>query len=263
VSANLKKRTGTDDVMMADPPIDWEQFAGKSAALEVFLLGRVDFESALGLQSRLLNQIVDRRDTHGIVFLCEHPPAISIGREGSFADVLAEREELISQQVEIRWLNRGGGAFAHAPGQIAVYSLVPLARLGLGLLEYRRCLEQTLIATAADLKVDAVPGTAVPGATSRCGQFAFIGAGVSDDVTHGGLCVNVSVPPAALDLVRWTRGDQRVTSLAAQRNRPTGIATVRASLVRHLAESLGYDDYHLYTGHPLLHRSTRKVYVYA
>jgi hypothetical protein len=38
---------------------------------------------------------------------------------------------------------------------------------------------------------------------------------------------------------------------------------VRESMIRHLAESLGYDNYHLYTGHPLLERSTRKVYVYA
>jgi lipoate-protein ligase B len=124
-------------------------------------------------------------------------------------------------------------------------------------------LEQTLLATAADLDVDAERAVHVPGATCRCGQFAFIGAGVRDWVTHGGMYVNVSVPPEALDLVRWTNGSLRVTSLAAQRTRPTGMATVRESLTRNLAESLGYDTYHLYTGHPLLHRSTRKVYVYA
>ena len=249
--------------MAADTPTDWEQSDRTSTALEVFLLGRVDFASALGLQSQLLNQVAQRGDTHGIVFVCEHPPSISIGREGSFADVLVEPEELTARQMEIRWLSRGGGTFAHVPGQVAVYSLVPLTRLKLGLVEYRQRLEQTLIATAADLDVEAEPATTVPGATCRCGQFAFIGAGVRDGVTHGGMYVNVSVPPEALDLVRWTGGDQRVTSLAAQRSRPTSIATVRSSLIRHLAESLGYDSYHLYTGHPLLHRSTKKVYVYA
>lgn len=249
--------------MAAHTPTDWERAERSSNALEVFLLGRVDIESALRLQTRLLNQVAERQDTHGIVFVCEHPPAISIGREGSFADVLVEREELIARQMEIRWLSRGGGAFAHVPGQVAVYSLVPLMRLKLGLIEYRQLLERTLIATAADLEVEAEPGTTAPGAACRCGQFGFIGAGVRDGVTHGGMYVNVSVPPEALDLVRWTSGDQRATSLSAQRGRPTGIATVRASLVRHLAESLGYESYHLYTGHPLLRRSTRKVYVYA
>ncbi len=198
-----------------------------------------------------------------MVLVCEHPPAISIGREGSFADVLIDRDELIAQQLEIRWLSRGGGAIAHVPGQIAVYSIVPLQRLNLGLVDYRRRLEQTLVATASDVDVEATTGGATPGAACRCGQFGFIGAGVRDGVTHGGMYVNVSVPPDAIELVRWTRDAVRVTSLAAQRTRPTGIATVRESLVRNLAESLGYESYHLYTGHPLLHRSTRKVYVYA
>lgn len=248
---------------MAELPTDWEHLARSSSALEVFLLGKVDFASAIGLQARLLDQIACRKDTHGMVLVCEHPPAISIGREGSFADVLIDRDELIAQQLEIRWLSRGGGAIAHVPGQIAVYSIVPLQRLNLGLVDYRRRLEQTLVATASDVDVEATTGGATPGAACRCGQFGFIGAGVRDGVTHGGMYVNVSVPPDAIELVRWTRDAVRVTSLAAQRTRPTGIATVRESLVRNLAESLGYESYHLYTGHPLLHRSTRKVYVYA
>lgn len=248
---------------MADTPTDWEHIARGSTALEVFLLGKVDFASAMGLQARLLDQVAGRSDTHGIVLVCEHPPTISIGREGSFADVLVDQEELIARQMEIRWLGRGGGAFSHVPGQVAVYVIVPLDRLKLGLVEYRQRLEKSLVATAADFDVEASAAMTVPGATCRCGQFAFIGAGVRDWVTHGGLYVNVSVPPEALDLVRWTNGAMRVTSLAAQRTRPTGMASVRESLVRHLAESLGYDSYHLYTGHPLLHRSTRKVYVYA
>jgi lipoate-protein ligase B len=248
---------------MADTPIDWEHIARSSTALEVYLLGKVDFVSAIGLQSRLLEQVAQRQDTHGIVFVCEHPPSISIGREGSFGDVLVEQDELVARRMEIRWLSRGGGTFVHVPGQVAVYSMVPLHRLNLGLIEYRQRLEQTLIATAADLDVVAERGNEVPGATCRCGQFAFIGAGVRDGVTHGGMYVNVSIPHEALNLVRWNHGTRPVTSLAVQRTRPTAMSTVRESLIRHLAESLGYDSYHLYTGHPLLHRSTRKVYVYA
>jgi len=248
---------------MAEPPTDWEHLARSSSALEVFLLGKVDFASAIGLQARLLDQIACRKDTHGMILVCEHPPAISIGREGSFADVLIERDELIAQQLEIRWLSRGGGAIAHVPGQIAVYCMVPLHRLKLGLIDYRQRLQRTLLAAASDLDVEATSAGATPGAACRCGQFGFIGAGVRDGVTYGGMYVNVSVPPEALEVVRWTRDELRVTSLAAQRTRPTSIATVRESLVRNLAESLGYESYHLYTGHPLLHRSTRKVYVYA
>ena len=248
---------------MPSSPTDWQHFARASPTLEVFLLGKVDFASALGLQARMLDQIAGRTDTHGIVLVCEHPPTISIGREGSFADVLVEREELVSRQMDVRWINRGGGAFVHAPGQVAVYPILPLDRLNLGLLEFRSRLEQTLLRAAEDLDVPATRSEAAPGAVCRCGQFAFIGAGVRSWVSHGGMFVNVSISQEALDLVRWTDAGTRVTTLATQRLRPTSMSMVRESLIRRFAESFGYDDYQLQTGHPSLRRTTRKVYVYA
>lgn len=248
---------------MSDLPIDWEHAARGSSALEVFLLGIVDLESALALQSRMIDQISQRDDRQGAILICEHPPAITIGREGSFADVLIEPEELIARQMEIRWLSRGGGAISHVPGQLAVSVHVPFHRLNLGLASFRRQLEQSLVSMAADLDVEATSVTAVPGAACRCGQFAFIGAGVQDGVTSGGMFINVAVPHEGLQLVNATHSRQRATSLATQRTRPTSMATVRECLVRHLAAALGYESYHLYTGHPLLRRSTQKVYVYA
>ncbi len=248
---------------MSPTPTDWQHAAQASSTLEVFLLGTVDFASARSLQIRLLDQIATRTDTHGIVLVCEHPPTISIGRAGSFADVLVEREELISRQMDVRWINRGGGAFVHAPGQVAVYPILPLDRLNLGLLEFRDRLEQTLRRAAGDLDVPATRGEAAPGAVCRCGQFAFIGAGVRSWVSHGGMFVNVSIVQEALDLVRWSDSNVRVTTLATQRLRPTAMSTVRESLIRRLAEAFGYDDYQLHTGHPSLRRTTRKVYVFA
>ena len=149
---------------MPTTPTDWQHAAQASSTLEVFLLGTVDFASARSLQIRLLNQIATRTDTHGMVLVCEHPPTISIGREGSFSDVLVEREELVSRQMDVSWINRGGGAFVHAPGQVAVYPILPLDRLKLGLLEFRSRLELTLLLAAEDLDVPATRGAAAPGA---------------------------------------------------------------------------------------------------
>ncbi len=234
-----------------------------SSSLDVFLLGTVELGASLELQERLRREIAARTDCHGTILVCEHPPSISIGREGSFADVLVDREELISRRMEVRWINRGGGTFVHLPGQLSVSVVVPLERFQRGILDFRTALENSLIALAADLKVPAERGTALPGAACRCGQFAFIGAAVREGISHGGVHVNVSLPQEALDVVQWTDSDVRITSLAAQRTRPTAMSTVRESLIRNLAAALGYDSYHLYTGHPLLHRSSRKVYVYA
>ncbi len=234
-----------------------------SSSLDVFLLGTVEVGAMLELQERLRTEISVRTDSHGTILICEHPPSITIGREGSFADVLVEREELVSRGIEVRWLNRGGGTFVHLPGQVSVYVMIPLDRRYMDLHHFRAAMENSLIATAADIKVIAERAATAPGATCRCGQFAFIGASVRDWVSYGGMHVNVSLPQEALDLVRWTDSDIRITSLSAQRTRPTAISTVRESLMRNLATALGYENFQLFTGHPLLRRSSRKVYVYA
>lgn len=235
----------------------------ESSSMDVFLLGTVTLNAAIELQERLRIEVASRMDRHGCLLVCEHPPSITIGRDGSFADVLVDRDELVARKMDICWTNRGGGTFVHLPGQLSVYVVVPLERLKLGLLDFRQKLEQSLIATATELKVPAESAPSSPGAICRCGQFGFIGAAVRDWISYGGLHVNVSLSQEALELVRWNESDVRVTSISAQRTRPVAMTSVRESLIRNLSAFLGYDSFHLYTGHPLLHRSLRKVYVYA
>jgi lipoate-protein ligase B len=232
-------------------------------ALEVYLLGLVDFDSALFLQDRLVYEIAGRSDAQGALLVCEHPPIVTIGREGSRAHVLAEPRDLVARQMDVRWLNRGGGTLVHAPGQLAIYPILPLERLGIGLAEYRRRLEQSVIDTAAEVHVPAHRRPDEPGVWCRTGQFAFLGAAVKGWISYHGMFVNVSPTTDMLDLVRSVKPGDRVTTLAAQRCRLTSMHAVRAGLVRNLARQLGYERHHLYTGHPLLRRTTRKIYVHA
>jgi lipoate-protein ligase B len=250
-------------IVMNRPESDFRSIPPTSSSLDVFLLGTVDLQSVIELQERLRREISGRTDCHGAILVCDHPPSITIGREGSFADVLVDREELIARQLEVRWVHRGGGTLLHLPGQIAVYVVVHLERLKHGLVEFRSALQSSLIATAANLNVPAEPATGIPGVTGRCGQFGFVGVAVRDWISTGGLYLNVSMPQEALELVNWSSANTRVTTLCASRCRPIAMSAARESLIRNVASSLGYDDFHLYTGHPLLQRSMRKVYVFA
>ncbi|MBM4077649.1 MAG: hypothetical protein FJ267_18635 [Planctomycetes bacterium] len=64
-------------------------------------------------------------------------------------------------------------------------------------------------------------------------------------------------------MVQWNPGiNSRVSTLETERGRPTPISTVRESLIRHLTDEFDYQNYQLITGHPLLQRTTRKVYVF-
>jgi lipoyl(octanoyl) transferase len=247
---------------MSTSAVTWSPTDGASSSLEVHLLGSVDFDSALFLQERLAYEISGRSDTLGGLLLCEHPPLVTIGREGSSSHLPNERRELTARNLDVRWLNRGGGCLVHAPGQLAVYPIVPLDRLGLGLVDYRTRLEEAVLDVCRELKISAQRHEQEPGVRCRSGQVAFVGIAAKAWVAYHGLFVNVC---PNLDLLRLVRSNAegRISSLAAEQRRSASMPTVRESLIRNLSARLNYDNHHIYTGHPLLHRTRKRVSVYA
>jgi lipoate-protein ligase B len=234
-----------------------------AAALEVRLLGLVDFDAVLALQERLVYELSGRDDAQGALLLCEHPPLITLGREACAAQVTADPDDLRACEIDVRWIARGGGTVIHAPGQLAVYPVLPLARLGLGLSEFRARLEEAAVAVCRDMRVPVKRRPSEPGVWSRCGQVACFGAAVKSWVSYHGLFLNVDPDPSFLPLVAGNPGGERPTSLQALLLRPVSMAGVRESMIRHVAERFGYDRFHIYTGHPWLKRTTQKVCVHA
>jgi lipoyl(octanoyl) transferase len=248
---------------MSERPITSESRAALPAALEVHLLGLVDFDSAITLQERLVFEISGRDDQQGALLLCEHPPLITLGREASAAHVQANPADLRAVEIDVRWISRGGGAIPHAPGQLAVYPILPLQRIGLGLSEYRARLENALVAVCRDLHIPAKRRPSAPGIWSRAGRVGFTGAAVKSWTSYFGAYLNVDPDPSFLTLASSDPDGVRSTSLQAQRLQRINMSTVRESALRHVAEQFGYARHHVYAGHPLLKRGTQKVCLHA
>lgn len=243
------------------PRTDWTPGRRTSAALHVHLLGMTDLDAALALQDRVAAEIATRTDTYGVLLVCEHPNGVTIGREGAAENLLVDRNELAARDIAVRWVHRGGGAWAHHPGQLVSYLVLPVNRLGWTAPDYQQRLSRALDLLGIEQRV-LVASSSVPGLTGRCGQLGFIGASVRDGVSMFGGCLNVAVPRPALQMIDWGRG-VRPTSLAAERMRPAGMASLRECWVRHLATACDYEQVHLWTGHPLLQRTTRRMFVCA
>lgn len=229
-------------------------------AVEVHLLGTLDFGRCLRLQEELVGQIGSRHDGQICVLLCEHPEIITVGRGGSEADVHREAGVLRSREIEVRWVKRGGGTMIHAPGQLAVYPIVPLRWHGFTVGEYLDLLEAALVHTIRRIGLAPETRPGRHGVWGRTGQLATLGIAVRDWVTWHGAFLNVS---PAMGLFRLVDTDPvegtRMTSVAAERGRPVRMATVRAELVAQLTDTLGCTRYHMHTGHPLLRgRGSRK-----
>ncbi len=233
-----------------------------NASLEAHLLGVVDFESALFLQERLIYELSGRDDAQGALLICEHPPLITVGREGSRRHILCSDEELSARMLDVRWINRGGGCVLHVPGQLAIYPILPLQRLQLGLAAYRALLEEAVVDLCREQRIAAHRDSNEPGVFCRTGQVAQVGVGVKSWISYHGLFLNVAPNLAWTRLVQPGSTPQRLCSLQAAARKPVSAHAVRESVIRHLSARLGYGRTHLYTGHHLLRR-TRKATVYA
>jgi lipoyl(octanoyl) transferase len=231
---------------------DSRQTVPRPPAVEAHLLGTVELDDCLALQQRLVYETAGRTDRQITLLLCEHPLKITVGRLGSRSHIHLSRHELVSRQIEVCWVNRGGGCLVHAPGQLAVYPLVPLDRSSFSVGDYLDRLQRGLAEALADVHCQVQPRPGRFGLWAPTGQVVAVAAAVKNWVSYFGAYVNVS---PALYPFRWVDSDPidqtRMTSLSADRRRPVRMAAVREAVVRRLSAAFECDLYHIYSGHPL------------
>jgi lipoyl(octanoyl) transferase len=225
--------------------------------LQGYLLGLVDFEAALALQRALHYEVTGDRRRAALV-LCEHPPLITVGRHGSWTEILCEPQELRARGWPIRWVNRGGGCLLHVPGQLAVYPVLALDRLGLGVQVYLDRLQAVLAAVLDDFQVQGTTRPGSPGVWVGARLIAGVGVAVRDWVSYYGAWLNVNPD---LELFRCVRcgatADGPMTSLERERRGPLRPALVRERLLEHFADRFGFAHTALFSGHPSLGRKAR------
>lgn len=242
--------------------IDWDDFSDRTAtAAEVRLLGCADLSSVLALQKLMVHEVRQQSRMSAAVLLCEHPPCVTVGLGASLLELPADARDLESRLIRVHRVRRDGRAILHQPGQLAAYVVVFLQECGLEAEQFRERLQRAVVLACRDLQVVAVVDPADRTAVSgRHGVIAEVGIHVDQGVTSFGVYLNVS---SRLDEVREIgRGlaGERVSSLNAERVRPTPMAQIRSALAVHLCEQLGYPEYHLHTGHPFLTRTRALIH---
>lgn len=134
----------------------------------------------------------------GIVLTVEHDPVITVSRRATAGgNVLASAELLARQGVERVETDRGGDVTYHGPGQLVVYPILDLTLLNLGLHDYMRLLEQSVIDTCAEFGVAAerdptATGVWVRDASGELAKVAAFGVRVRRWVSMHGLAINIT-----------------------------------------------------------------------
>jgi len=229
-----------------------------SPALEIFLLGTVDFEDAQALQRRLVYDLGDRGG--GGLILCEHPPTISVGRGGSRAHIQPDDEALREMGIRVHWVNRGGGCVLHLPGQLNAYLALPLDPNRLNVQGFLDGLHRVTLDVLQEFDLQGTLREDAPGVYLGHSRVATVGVAVGRWIAYHGLTLNVGTYLSAFDLLNEPGHGGfalRQTSMEARRQRPTPMAKVRESVIRHIESTFGLTRHHIYTDHPLIRRKVR------
>jgi len=225
-----------------------------AAVLQAYLLGTVEYEDALSLQRRLVYEVSGNRDQAALI-LCEHPPLITVGRQGSTTHILYEPRELQVRRWTVRWVNRGGGCMLHLPGQLAIYPIVPLDHFRLNLQAYLLNLHQLLRELLADFDVAGQVHPGWPGIWAGGQLVAGVGVAVRDWVAYYGAWLNINPSLVPFRHVRCAGpAGGPMTSLERESRRPARPATVRQRLLERFAHRFPCARVSLFTDHPILSR---------
>lgn len=189
--------------------------------INVVYLGRVDYSTGLDLQRTVVLLVKEGRIGHTLLLL-EHSPVITLGRNAGMQNIIASRDFLSSQGIELFETDRGGDVTFHGPGQLVGYPIFDLRAFTqrIGAIDFVRKIEEALIRTCGDL---GVPTQRVPGLTGvwtqdhPAAKIAAIGVHISRAVTSHGFALNVATNLDYFKLiVPCGIADKPVTSLAQE-----------------------------------------------
>ena len=194
-------------------------------------LGRVEYQPTWSAMRRW----VDARHAHSPdeLWLLEHPPVFTLGQS-------ARREHLLAPgEIPVVAADRGGQVTYHGPGQLVVYVLVDLNRLGLGVRALVMALEAAVIGLVGEWGIEAHARREAPGVYVGAAKLASIGLRIRRGMSYHGLALNVDMDlgpfsrinpcgQAGLETVDLTRLGTEAT-----------VASAGEALLPHLWRALG------------------------
>ncbi|MCY7348492.1 MAG: lipoyl(octanoyl) transferase LipB [Pyrinomonadaceae bacterium] len=202
--------------------------------LQVRRLGRFAYDACLLLQKELEQEVIERRERDYLLLL-EHPHTFTIGRRAKESGVLASPERLKTLEVTVHETNRGGKVTYHGLGQIVGYPIISLSPDREDVHKYVREIEEVLIRTLRDYKIEAFRIEGLTGVHTREGKVAAIGIHLKRWVTTHGFALNVNTDLSYFDFIIACEGEP-VTSMERLLGREIDLAEVEDRIIANFAE---------------------------
>jgi lipoyl(octanoyl) transferase len=151
----------------------------------VRMLGLVDYEPTW----RRMQAFTEARgkDTPDELWFLQHPPVFTMGMNASRDHLLAPAS------IPVVDIDRGGQVTYHGPGQLVVYPLLDIERLGLGVRDLVCTLERSVVRLADEWGIEAHARRDAPGVYVEGRKLASLGLRIRRGCSYHGLALNVDM----------------------------------------------------------------------
>ena len=174
-------------------------------------------------------------DTPDELWLTQHHPVYTQGMNGRNEHVLA------TGKIPVVQVDRGGQITYHGPGQLVIYCLLDLQRLGLGIRKLVTAIEQAIIRLLQEYQIDAHARKDAPGVYIDDAKIAALGLRVRKGCCYHGLSLNLDmdlapfngINPCGMQGLEVTQLSHYVTDFT--------IEQVEQRLCALLLEQIGYE----------------------
>lgn len=156
-------------------------------------LGLQSYESIWHEMQVFTNERTETTDDE--VWLVQHSPVYTLGKSG-------KREHLLDTgDIPVLQVDRGGQVTYHGPGQLVVYVLLDIKRLGLGVRELVTRLESSVINMLSEYGIEAASRKDAPGVYVDSKKIAALGLRVRRGYCFHGLALNVEMDLEPFDRI--------------------------------------------------------------
>jgi len=175
-------------------------------------------------------------DTRDEFWLLQHQPVFTQGQAGKAEHLLATGDIPVIQA------DRGGQVTYHGPGQLVVYVLVDLRRKKLGARDLVTCIENSIVATLADLDIAAEPKADAPGVYTQGKKIASLGLRIRHGCSFHGLALNINMNLEPFLRINPCGYQGMAMAQVKDYVAEPDLDRISLRLAQHLMEQLGYND---------------------
>ena len=204
------------------------------------------------ISQKIKNRTLKKKNkTDNYLLIVEHKPIFTIGKSGDTSNLLLNKKQLKSKNIEFKKINRGGDITFHGSGQVVGYPFLDLDNFFTDISQYLRTLEEVIISAIGffglkGYRIDGETGVWVKDKLNSDKKICAFGIKASRWVTMHGFALNVNTDLKYFDyIVPCGISDKGVTSLEETLNKKITTKMVKQKIYENFARLFNAELSHI------------------